>query len=42
MNTLTEYTYFYISKNIASYTFFYFYLKSPKSIGVSLTNSLIV
>ena len=35
LNTLSEYTYFYLSKNITSYIFCLF-LKSPKAFSVSL------
>ena len=37
LNTLSEYTYFYISKSITSYTFCLF-LKSSKAFSVSLND----
>ena len=36
LNTLSEYTHFYISKHITSYTFFCLFLKSLKAFSVSL------
>ena len=36
LNTLSEYTYFYISENITSYTFFCLFLKSSKAFTLSL------
>ena len=40
LNTLSEYTYFYISKNSTSYTFSF--LKSSKAFSVSLNTVLKV
>ena len=37
LNTLSEYAYFYISKNITSYTFVACFLKSSKALSVSVT-----
>ena len=41
LNKLTEYIYFYISKNIISYAFVAFFKKSPKVFSVSLTRTKI-
>ena len=41
LNTFLEYTYFYISKNIASY-FFCLFLKSSKAFSISLRSLILV
>ena len=39
LNTTSEYTYFYTSKNITSYTFCWLFLKSSKAFSVSLMSN---